>query len=1558
MESGTEFLTTVANDPVGFAKAIPAIATGVLTAPGRLAYDAAADVVAQIPDFRVEDDGSVTQLDNRREFGGNLRAGMTGETKPVDKFLGKVAETNPRLATAGFIGRDVAAMSPLAAVGMLPATAARLITAGFAVDMIAHAPALFEEYAAEINKPEAERNAGKISELESGIAQTFGFAPLAGAHATRGIPEQFSVAFDNAKRNLPGRAGTPVPAETGAQRSARPTEPAEEGAPVPDWVPEEARISPTPETTPAPTSAGPSRPAITTQAASPSGVGELSAAASRVTPTAAAVSPEAAAATVEVTTRHLKEARQALAMEERPPDIFDVIETHFGGAVKFPEADFKDVVARARGTAKQRMSVKEGEPADRVLQSLAMENPKYAEWTVDDLASAMLDAGETRIGQRTPNPAKVRQVAEDMARAEQEQSITDWDQAAAATKAEQNALLVGVGGSSLAASKTPGAVSFPVLLGGIDAIRPMEMPELLRLTREFAGSDVAVRKLRGHLRGYAKGRDITLNEKLFADPQQLAMTMAHEIGHVVDFLPGETLKRGNLLGRLISSTNQFLKGNFGWLRHAKVREELKALSAYWRPWDEAKALPQEKKYRNSGVELYADALSVLLNSPGLLEQKAPTFYKAFFDHLDKKPKFKEEFFALQDLLARGQEAVLGERLKQSREGFEKGEAILHEKIALREAARNSFKDFLTKVRIQSLDMADFVKRRLGSKDPRAPSEFDRLYEEWKLDDNKNAADVQRIYNEMIQPVVKAGLDEHTFGQVLELQRIRGGLDAYRDMQTMRKALGPARMDVLQKASDTLAELERKGVAEEQAIEQVAMPLERAGIPFDLIDTYRQLRETQGTRAELANPQGRSPLMAEAELNHLLNSVTPEQRAVLDQAATAFRQLIFERATEAADVGIINKLTFEKTVVPNKDTYAAFRPLDKIEPFVSPVVRRARGALQDIENPFITTLLKLQSMNNLIELQHLKNSVRDQMQQLFPADFVKAETRWTGRRREAVRPKPGEGRVPIMENGRVVEYTTDPYIAKMFDAPKPVDTFWLNKLLEVPFRLGVYPLIIKYNPGFLFAFNPRRDMARTIRNLYAVEGVTRRELLPNYANREVLGAVSDYLAGRPNPLAQAMIKNKAITTSWQGFSRFDQQDVMTDLLRRYKLAGTPYQSAAARTLMWLPDKINQAGSFLEALPKFASYKTLIERGVGPDRAAYLVRNYAGTPNFKLKGEWGSVQNSYLPFINIFLQGWRADLKLATSPRTAGGWWMQWALQHGWQAVAVGLATAGVFGDDIKNLYAGISEYDRTNYGTLPVGKQIGQGEFGQKPVYLRFPRDETSRLFSAMTYKATRAIADKAMGNAPHPEGLPTEIFAFGAGITPSPTPVLNVAGAWKDYLAGRNPIDPFRNQPVIGAREFKAGGLPAAGDMATWTLGQSGVLNLFRWNPQSETTTELVMSGTPVLNRLVKISDQGYREQQMNSERLDAQAKAKLRVQYNDAAQSLVARHAWLQSLGDKRTPEQHQLYSRLHAWKTQFYDPADEAAWNLREDKSQQRQVVSEINTAADRMQRELKTR
>jgi hypothetical protein len=224
-----EMLREVVNNP----RDIPAALMGVATIPGRMAYAAAADVVSKVA--------------GQPEYGGNILYGpsLRGQQMPVDRFLAETSKTNPNATVAVKTAKALAEMSPLMAVGMLPAGTQKLLAAGFTVDMLAHAPAQFAEYADEINKPIEEQDADKLTTLKSGIIQTFGFAPVGAAFAVKGVPAEIGYALDVARGNVATGGG----AARAASRpgAARPVLPAEEGATVPTWEATEM-VKPTPET--------------------------------------------------------------------------------------------------------------------------------------------------------------------------------------------------------------------------------------------------------------------------------------------------------------------------------------------------------------------------------------------------------------------------------------------------------------------------------------------------------------------------------------------------------------------------------------------------------------------------------------------------------------------------------------------------------------------------------------------------------------------------------------------------------------------------------------------------------------------------------------------------------------------------------------------------------------------------------------------------------------------------------------------------------------------------------------------------------------------------------------------------------------------------------------------------------------------------------------------------------------------------------------------------------------------------------------------------------------
>ena len=189
-------------------------------------------------------------------------------------------------------------------------------------------------------------------------------------------------------------------------------------------------------------------------------------------------------------------------------------------------------------------------------------------------------------------------------------------------------------------------------LGGVEYIKKMQGPELVKFSREISGDVPVVKKIAKAL-GYfspTTGK-INLDTELFKDENLWTAVLAHEIGHLIDFKPDGSMARGNILGRLASLRDfreSFLPEN-PTATNKTIRDELKKLSQYWKPFDEI-ADKGFTKYRHSGPELYADFISVLLNAPGKAKEIAPNGYAAFFDHLQSKPEVMSKLLELQSLI--------------------------------------------------------------------------------------------------------------------------------------------------------------------------------------------------------------------------------------------------------------------------------------------------------------------------------------------------------------------------------------------------------------------------------------------------------------------------------------------------------------------------------------------------------------------------------------------------------------------------------------------------------------------------------------------------------------------------------------------------------------------------------------------------------------------------------------------------------------------------------------------------------------------------------------------
>lgn len=1098
-----------------------------------------------------------------------------------------------------------------------------------------------------------------------------------------------------------------------------------------------------------------------------------------------------------------------------------------------------------------------------------------------------------------------------------------------------------------------------VPLARLDDIPIVQMPELVRLTRELTGQVPQIRKLRKALGQFRGGLTATvgLDPRIFRDSSVAAKVLAHEIGHLIDYLPQGTLKRGNLLGRL-ASLRQFLANTMplnpggtaaltpadrralrraaeravgpkpadeedAWreqvaIKYAEllqdelearglivnrgserggtsmvgisrsgtgIREELIGLSEYWKPIPEG-APDSYVAYRHSSEELYADALSVLFNSPATLKAMAPTFFEAFFNYLDRKPEVKASLMELWEFLNKPHlQGLLLQRSEDIQRMFIKGDELLLRKAEERAARYASMRGWWDRFRQELFDVFDPLVKRgdaIERQGGRIPDKINPryLFDEHPLADNANYRMVQQLWEKVVKPVEADGFTLNELGEYLFLQRVLN-----------------ERFDV-----------------EPGAI--------------------------GGGRSQVANPLGITPEAARLGLLRMrlesgsLKNDGWQRFARLEAAADKFHDIVFERIKEAVDVGAYSQRTFAERIEPNRRFYAAFAVLDYLQDYVPASIRMSQGTFKEIANPFTATVLKMVSLNRLIQTQKSKRGAVGFLERYDPTSIEPAPVRFDGVRQVVEPPKDRDkALLELLKDGKPAGYYVDPAVAEMFEKLTPSFLSTVTTVMDRAFRKLVYPLIIKYNPAFQLVLGPARDLRRSLVNVPRGRGFQLvGEFVRNYLTflglppTEAAAAVRAYLRGEPHPLIAEMIAKQAIGTPLDNFARdLGRSDAMEKILRDYGLLPADKQRAAwreiAKPITWLLERIEFAGLTFEMLPKVAAYKLLTrDLGWSPREAAYFARNNVGVPNIYRKGRHTMVAEAVLPFFKVFANGLRADMQLATRPRTAGGWWARWAATDGAWTLLQAAAALGLLGAGIKELYDGISEYNKTNYNVLPLGTQEG-GEFGKRVMYVRLPRDEAQRFLSGLLYQAVMTVAGE--GSKPGA----ANVLNFGADQLPGLNPFGELVLGWTDYLEGENPKDSFRGRGVLTNAEWLAGGWPAMQGMLGWSAEQVGLTNFVRWDPTAATTKEMALSAVPGINRFLQTTDAGYRERQAQLQQDDARARARLRLALPKNVQELLTEYYYLRGIkADLRTIEQTHRLLELQSWQSRIYSDYEDA--------------------------------
>lgn len=1044
-----------------------------------------------------------------------------------------------------------------------------------------------------------------------------------------------------------------------------------------------------------------------------------------------------------------------------------------------------------------------------------------------------------------------------------------------------------------------------VQIGADTYARRIPLHGLVRLAKELTGQVPSIsealqrlsKKLNGEVRGRFLGGNnprIQLNPDIFASEQVAGKVLAHEIGHLVDFLPDGTFKRGNVLGHLLTLRKSMAKA-FGSLVNAELRKELQELSAWWRPWDPKTAGPKYRAYRGDAKELYADALSVMLNDMDEFQRRAPKFAAAFFKHLDRKPNVQQALVDVHDFLSGTMDDVVEGLSRDVQGGFLKAETLwqrMREEAAAREGSiwerlRQQFQALHGAVSFHLSDVGGDIKRR-----------------------------AQRLENTGVD--IPEHLDPRVF-----FDELNWNASGYRLAQ----------------------EWDRK----------VQAPIRNAGVDEATVGELMFAERILGDRKDLANPFGITKETAPAVLDRLRKNATPQQWQAMQEASKAARELYWQALEEAVDAGIISRQRLAELEV-TKDSYATFAVVDFLgdkipenlkqatgltsgQPRVGAAIKHQKGTFREIANPLTATFMKGLSQRTWNAHNRARRGVIGFMKQYFPDEVVEAKRVGEGQFEKPAHRDLRE--YQVWEDGERKVYHVHKDLADIFDAQPHHKAMMIAKLISAPDHAFFRPLWLTYNAGFQ-AVNVVRDLGRTARAWAAVGADSglpgaRGRVLNEY--RKVWGEAWEYARGRDSALAEAMMDEGALMPPGETFSAQMLGDSQTDALIRQRLGIGEERSLFQRTVGGFLRVLADAGSALEAVPKMASYKRLADRtSLSPEVRAHVVRNYVGTPNILTRGASTQITNRFLMFSNVMLQGLKSNLN-TLAPATMRGLlpsgsrmavpgaspmraWVRTVQQAFLPKVLMTAGTLGFFGKDIKEGYDYMSSYFKQQFLAVPIGWEEG-GPHGKRVVALTLPQDEMDRLLTGMLYVAAKR--DRPGFQA----WLEDELGFIKGQMTPDLGPSMRLGLDALAVASGKNPEDDFRGQPAIPAQEFEAGGWPRWRGFLRWKsseLGMPGDL-IKTYAFRDDANRPLVQTwaaNVPGLNRFIRVTDYGKSEEQRLAKDMEDQAKAQRRVGYGESTRYVYGQYWSLRNIKN-RTPAQERAYQEASDFYNGTYRPGDE---------------------------------
>jgi hypothetical protein len=938
------------------------------------------------------------------------------------------------------------------------------------------------------------------------------------------------------------------------------------------------------------------------------------------------------------------------------------------------------------------------------------------------------------------------------------------------------------------------------------------------------------------------------------DPNFAARTIAHEIGHLIDFLPDKIMTRGNILGRLATLKGHLkhsLQTQNGTVKRDEIMNELKSLSQQWKPFD-----PRQDKgftqYRYSSAELYADAISVLFNDPEMVKEVAPTFHSVFMEYLDRKPAVKAVYDEITERV-KYEELMHQNREMNIKEMFEEGNE-LRAKNKEDEGIVISGLDWF----IQGMFEKDWgiLKQALKAEkgeNAELGREARLSLEESRYIDGQIDNYVYTINKSIIQPLKVANLTKEDLGMYMFYKRV------IEERNEMANPLG-------QNEESAKAGLERMRDQLEQEVretyEEFGVEVDTKQVTDDLIEKLSKMKQFD----------------------------------VLETVAEAYSEIRkYYLMPKLEKSGLYTKELME--LMKNNKYYAKFN-VQKFMDKKGGTLDSARvyhqiGTLSKIENPFIATVMQDISMIRAAKINQTKEAAIQLLNEQAAESIRPADTFYTPSggiipKKSGVR---NESIITVVRDGQKQYYYVPSNIASSFEA-NPIEAVTVvetwSKVMQ-PLR----DLIVSKNPLWMFR-NIIRDFKETVKKLPEVRDRDIPKLMELY-RQALVESWGEVMLGERSKTIEDMFEQFALTSNrMYGTEELTTEDEIEQLVEQFgldpiseaerkefkkkferfkelisKKTKSPWQLPL---LPWdlyeefienskIYEKADRLGRISELAGQIAGYKYLKNNTDYDERKiAHKVRTQVGTPDYKRQGKWNTITNNIWLYSNIAKESVRSSYEAFTNDPGS----------YIWKTVTMNMipklllmaapAVVGMLmGEEAEELMQetvdGVTEYDKRNYTIIPLGL-TKEG----KSIYLRIPEDYEGQIFGKIAY-------DLAHGNIEGKEGAISDVFDFNPyGSTFGPTnPYYEASTNFLRYkIQGNIPYDEYRGRLIF------PDWLPEdEADKAFWrhqwqTMGGSILYDPYHGIKDFDTPLEEALNVFPgnILGTFLRITDYGHQEKE------------------------------------------------------------------------------------------------